>query len=66
MNRGISGALTSSSRPVITSTGSTTTAKATGSTAAAPMAGRYLAKKASSASTCSTMALASSPEGRDH
>ena len=62
MNKGISGAVISSTRPAITSTGNSSTENATGSMAAAAMAGRYLAKKPSSASTWSTTALASTPE----
>ncbi|KAG1249200.1 hypothetical protein G6F65_019217 [Rhizopus arrhizus] len=62
MNSGISGAVISSTRPAITSTGSSNTENATGSMAAAAIAGRYLAKKPSSASTWSTTALANSPD----
>ena len=62
MKSGISGAVISSTRPAITSTGSSTTANATGSIAAAAIAGRYFAKNPSSASTWSTTALASSPD----
>ncbi|MNU05856.1 hypothetical protein D3C86_1330740 [compost metagenome] len=62
MNSGIKGAVISSTRPAITSTGNNSTEKATGSIAAAAIAGRYLAKKPSSASTWSTTALASSPD----
>lgn len=51
MNKGISGAVINNTNPAITSTGSSNTENATGSSAAAAMAGRYLAKKPSSAST---------------